>query len=151
MNHNLNIVLVEPQIPQNTGNIVRLCSCTNSKLFLVGKLGFSISEKQVRRAGLDYWDEVDIKQYPTLESLQKEFPNNAFYYLTTKTNNLYTKMDFKKGDFLVFGAESKGLPEELLFANPDKCLTIPMAESRRSLNLSNSVSIVLYEAIRQLN
>ena len=148
---NLRVVLVEPEIPQNTGNIVRLCSCTGSELYLVGKLGFVLSDKYLKRAGLDYWDNVNIKQYKNLEELISEYPDNSFYYLTTKTQRLYTDNSFKEGDFLVFGSETRGLPEDLLKNNPDKCLTIPMIEGQRSLNLSNSVAIVLYEAIRQIN
>jgi len=148
---NLRVVLVEPEIPQNTGNIVRLCACTGSELYLVGKLGFVLSDKYLKRAGLDYWDNVNIKQYKNLEELISEYPDNSFYYLTTKTQRLYTDNSFKEGDFLVFGSETRGLPEDLLKNNPDKCLTIPMIEGQRSLNLSNSVAIVLYEAIRQIN
>lgn len=144
------IVLVEPQIPQNTGNIARLCACTGAELYLVGKLGFILDEKRVKRAGLDYWDSVKIHRYNHLEDLEAEYPDNNFYYLTTKTKQLYTDNNFEEGDFIVFGAETKGLPEDLIFSNPNKCLTIPMLEGQRSLNLSNSVSIVLYEAIRQI-
>lgn len=146
---NFNIVLVEPEIPQNTGNIVRLCACSGSTLFLVGKLGFSTTDKYLKRAGLDYWNSADIKRYVSLDELQKEFPESSFYYLTTKTTSKYTDKQFKNGDFLVFGPETRGLDEELLKRNPESCLTIPMKEGQRSLNLSNSVAIVLYEAIRQ--
>ena len=149
MTHNFNVVLFEPEIPQNTGNIVRLCACTNCKLYLVGKLGFSISDKYLKRAGLDYWNDVEIVRTNTLEELQVQFPNSNFYYCTTKTRAKYTQRKFEKGDFFVFGPESRGLSEELLKNNPDTCITIPMAEGQRSLNLSNSVSIVVYEAIRQ--
>ena len=144
-----NIVLVEPEIPQNTGNIVRLCACMGANLYLVGKLGFSISEKHVKRAGLDYWEDVNIKQYASLEDLKKEFPDNNFYYFTTKTKKLYTDVNFKEGDFFVFGSETRGLAKNILDANMDKCLTLPMKEGQRSLNLSNTVAVAVYEGLRQ--
>lgn len=147
----LNIVLYEPEIPQNTGNIVRLAACTNSDVYLVGKLGFSIDSKHLKRAGLDYWDDVNIRRIEKIEDLWEEFPNNDFYYLTTKTKNYYTDVKFKDGDFLVFGPESRGIPEDLLFSKGEKSITIPMQENQRSLNLSNSVAIVVYEALRQIN
>lgn len=143
------IILVEPEIPQNTGNIARLCACTGSDLYLVGKLGFSLSDKYLKRAGLDYWDDVNVFQYANLEELQKEFPENNFYYLTTKAKKYYTEMNFKEGDFLVFGSETRGLPKELIEKNIETSLKISMKTDKRSLNLANSVSIVLYEAIRQ--
>jgi tRNA (cytidine/uridine-2'-O-)-methyltransferase len=145
-----NIVLVEPEIPQNTGNIARLCACTGSSLYLVGKLGFSLSDKYTKRAGLDYWDSVDVKKVDTLEQLQSENESGNFYYLTTKTKQSYTDVKFKEGDFLVYGPETRGLPGDLLSQNPQNCITIPMLDGQRSLNLSNSVAIVVYEAIRQL-
>lgn len=145
----LNIVLYEPEIPQNTGNIVRLAACTNCDVFLVGKLGFSIDSRHLKRAGLDYWDSVNIKRVEKLEDLWAEFPDSYFYYLTTKTNNIYTDIQFKNGDFLVFGPETRGLPEDLLFSKGSHSITIPMQEGQRSLNLSNSVAIVVYEALRQ--
>lgn len=146
---NFNVVLFEPEIPQNTGNIVRLCVCTNCKLFLVGKLGFSISDKYLKRAGLDYWENAEIERYNSLEELQKSYPESNFYYCTTKTKNKYTDIKYNKNDFFVFGPESRGLNEDLLRSNPENCITIPMMEGQRSLNLSNSVSIIIYEAIRQ--
>ncbi len=145
----LNIVLYEPEIPQNTGNIVRLAACTNADVYLVGKLGFSIDSRHLKRAGLDYWDSVNIKRVEHLEDLWKEFPDNDFYYLTTKTKNIYTEVKFKDGDFLVFGPETRGLPEDLIFAKGENSITIPMKDGQRSLNLSNSVAIVVYEALRQ--
>ena len=148
-NNSFNIVLFEPEIPQNTGNIVRLCACTGSRLFLVGKLGFSLSDKYLKRAGLDYWESVNITKYNSLEELQLDFPESNFYYLTTKSKKLYTSKQYKKGDFFVFGPETRGLPESILNNNPDTSVTIPMVEGQRSLNLSNSVAIVVYEAIRQ--
>ena len=144
-----NVVLFEPEIPQNTGNIARLCACTGSKLFLVGKLGFSLSDKYMKRAGLDYWNSVDIKKYDNLETLKSEYPNSNFYYLTTKSKKLYTDYKFKDGDFFVFGPETRGIPETILNANKESAITIPMIDGQRSLNLSNSVAIVIYEAIRQ--
>ncbi len=144
-----NIVLFEPEIPQNTGNIARLCACTGADLFLVGKLGFSLSDKYVKRAGLDYWDSVNITRYDTLDDLKNVYPNANFYYLTTKSKNIYTERKFEEGDFFVFGPETRGIPENILNANKEKCVTIPMSDGQRSLNLSNSVAIVLYEAVRQ--
>lgn len=144
----LNIVLYEPEIPQNTGNIARLCACTDSSLYLVGKLGFSLTDKYTKRAGLDYWDSVDLHKVNSMEELYKEFPNATFYYLTTKTKRKYTDIKFKEGDFIVFGPESRGLPAE--YVTSETALTIPMKEGQRSLNLSNSVAIVAYEVIRQI-
>lgn len=149
MEPNFNVVLFEPEIPQNTGNIVRLCVCTGCSLYLVGRLGFTISDKHLKRAGLDYWNDANIKRYNSLEELQNEFSSSNFYYCTTKSKNKYSNKKFKKGDFFVFGPESRGLKEELLFSTPEKCITIPMMDGQRSLNLSNSVAIVIYEAIRQ--
>lgn len=146
----MNIVLVEPQIPQNTGNIARLCACTGAKLFLVGKMGFILSDKKMKRAGLDYWDDVFIKHYENIEELMDEFNENNFYFISTKAKKTHFEAKFKKGDFLVFGSETAGLPRELIESNLDTSLLIPMAEGKRSLNLSNSASIVLYEAIRQV-
>ncbi|MCM1003219.1 MAG: tRNA (cytidine(34)-2'-O)-methyltransferase [Candidatus Gastranaerophilales bacterium] len=144
----LNIVLYEPEIPQNTGNIARLCACTGARLFLVGKLGFSLSSKYTKRAGLDYWDSVDLHKVNSMEELFQEFPDGRFFYLTTKTKRKYTDIEFKDNDFIVFGPESRGLPAEYVTA--ETALTIPMKEGQRSLNLSNSVAIVAYEVIRQL-
>lgn len=146
---NFNIVLFEPEIPQNTGNIARLCACTGAHLFLVGKLGFSLSDKYVKRAGLDYWDSVKLTKYDSLDDLISDYPESNFYYLTTKSKNLYTHKKFKQGDFFVFGPETRGIPEIILNENKDTSITIPMMDGQRSLNLSNSVAIVLYEAIRQ--
>lgn len=146
----LNIALYEPEIPQNTGNIVRLAACTNCDVYLIGKLGFSIDSKHLKRAGLDYWDSVNIRRIDKIDDLWAEFPNSDFYYLTTKTNNFYTNAKFKDGDFLVFGPESRGLPEDLIFSKGQNSITIPMQEGQRSLNLSNSVAIVVYEALRQI-
>ncbi len=149
INSKFNIVLFEPEIPQNTGNIARLCACTGSRLFLVGKLGFSLADKYLKRAGLDYWNSVEIFKYESLDILKSEYPGSVFYYLTTKSKNVYTDRTFKEGDFFVFGPETRGIPESILNANKDYSITIPMCEGQRSLNLSNSAAIVLYEAIRQ--
>lgn len=144
----LNIVLYEPEIPQNTGNIARLCACTGASLYLVGKLGFSLSDKYTKRAGLDYWDSVDLHKINTMDELIEANKGANFYYLTTKTKRKYTDIEFKEGDFIVFGPESRGLPER--YVTSQTALTIPMKEGQRSLNLSNSVAIVAYEHIRQL-
>ena len=144
----INIVLYEPEIPQNTGNIARLCACTGASLYLVGKLGFSLADKYTKRAGLDYWDSVDLHKINTMDELFAANPDANFYYLTTKTKRLYTDIEFKEGDFIVFGPESRGLPAE--YVTSETAITIPMKEGQRSLNLSNSVAIVAYEMIRQL-
>lgn len=149
INSSFNIALFEPEIPQNTGNIARLCACTGANLFLIGKLGFSLSDKYMKRAGLDYWNSVNVTQYSCIEDLWKDYPNSNFYYLTTKSKAKYTDRKFKSGDFFVFGPETRGLPETLLKEKEDSAITIPMLDSQRSLNLSNSVAIVVYEAIRQ--
>ena len=143
----LNIALYEPEIPQNTGNIARLCACTGASLYLVGKLGFSLSSKYTKRAGLDYWDSVDLHKVESMEELFNENKNATFYYLTTKTTRKYTDIEFKDGDFIVFGPESRGLPSQ--YVTDKNAITIPMREGQRSLNLSNSVAIVAYEVIRQ--
>ena len=143
----LNIVLYEPEIPQNTGNIARLCACIGASLYLVGKLGFSLSSKYTKRAGLDYWDSVDLHKVDSMDELYKEFPEANFYYLTTKSKKLYTDIEYKDGDFIVFGPETRGLPEK--YVTDKNAVTIPMKEGQRSLNLANSVAITAYEVIRQ--
>ena len=143
----INVALYEPEIPQNTGNIARLCACCGADLYLVGKLGFALTDKYTKRAGLDYWDSVNIKRVNSLEELQEIFPQANFYYLTTKSKKLYTDVEYKEGDFVVFGPESRGLPQE--YVTRDTAVTIPMIKEQRSLNLSNSVAITVYEAIRQ--
>ena len=143
----INVVLYEPEIPQNTGNIARLCACTGASLYLVGKLGFSLSSKYTKRAGLDYWDSVVLHKIDTMEELFEANKGANFYYLTTKTDKKYTDIKFQDGDFLVFGPETRGLPEK--YVKDEHALTIPMKEGQRSLNLSNSVAIVTYEVIRQ--
>lgn len=146
-----NIVLVEPEIPQNTGNIVRTCAATGCRLHLVRPLGFEISDRHLKRAGLDYWNDAEIFYYDRFEDVLSANPSSAFYYFTTKGLKAHSEARFEKGDFLVFGKETKGLPEELLKANKKQCLRIPMIGETRSLNLSNSVAIAVYEGLRQLD
>ena len=147
----LNIVLYEPEIPQNTGNIARLCACLGAKLYLVGRLGFILSDKYLKRAGLDYWDKLEIEHVESLDKLIEENKSSNFYYFTTKTDKIYTKINYKKGDFLIFGPETRGIPEDILNKNSSMCATIPMRKETRSLNLSNSVAIAAYEAFRQFD
>ena len=143
-----NVVLVEPEIPPNTGNIGRLCLATGSTLHLVEPLGFRLDDKQLKRAGLDYWDDVQLRTWKSFEELKRHHAAARFFFLTTKTNRPYFEVRFKAGDFLVFGRETKGLPEDLLAANETTTLTIPM-QGTRSLNLATAVGIVLFEAVRQ--
>lgn len=145
-----NIVLVEPEIPQNTGNIVRTCAATGSALHLVRPLGFDTSDKMLKRAGLDYWKDVDITYYDSIEEvMDKYYRGDNFYFMSTKGKAVYSSVSFKDGDFLVFGKETRGLNELLLERFYDKTLRIPMIGETRSLNLANSVALTLYEAIRQ--
>jgi tRNA (cytidine/uridine-2'-O-)-methyltransferase len=148
----LHIVLVEPQIPPNTGNIARSCAATNTRLHLVGPLGFSISEKAVKRAGLDYWKFVDLEYHESLRELLDKYGDNQLYLATTKGARLYTEVDYKDGDMLFFGKETAGLPKDFIEAHPQETIRIPMSDNTRtrSLNLSNSVNIVLFEALKQL-
>lgn len=152
---NLNIVLVEPEIPQNTGNIARTCAAIGAKLHLVHPLGFSITEKQVKRAGLDYWDKLEIEEHLSFnEFLNKYNPNTEnMYFVTTKGQHVYSDVDYTEMEnvFVLFGKETKGLPEDILKEHLDKTIRIPMRETLRSLNLSNSVAIVAYEVFRQNN
>jgi tRNA (cytidine/uridine-2'-O-)-methyltransferase len=144
-----NVVLVEPEIPPNTGNVGRLCLATRSTLHLVQPLGFSIDDRQLQRAGLDYWKEVDLRLWSSLGELEAAQPAGArYFFLTTKTSRRYFDVEFAPGDFLIFGRETKGLPEPLLAANAESLLTIPM-HGTRSLNLATAVAIVLFEAVRQ--
>jgi tRNA (cytidine/uridine-2'-O-)-methyltransferase len=144
-----NVMLIEPEIPPNTGNIGRLCLATGSTLHLVKPLGFSIDDRELRRAGLDYWKDVDVRLWDSLDDLQRaQDPAARLFFLTTKSNRAYYDVNFQPGDFLVFGRETKGLPEALLAANPGQLLTIPM-QGARSLNLATAVAIVLFEAMRQ--
>ena len=145
----LNVVLVEPEIPQNAGNIARTCAATGTRLHMIRPLGFEVTDKYLKRAGLDYWNLVEICYYDSFEQLQAKYPDGRFFYFTTKALHKYSEATFKDGDFLVFGKETKGLDEQLLLKNKDTCLRIPMFEQARSLNLSNSVAIALYEALRQ--
>jgi tRNA (cytidine/uridine-2'-O-)-methyltransferase len=144
-----NVVLIEPEIPPNTGNIGRLCLATGSTLHLVKPLGFSIDDRTLLRAGLDYWKEVDVRLWDSFEDLQRAQPPDVrLFFLTTKSDRAYYDVGFQPGDFLVFGRETKGLPEALLAAHGEQLLTIPM-QGTRSLNLATAVAIVLFEAIRQ--
>jgi len=144
-----NVVLVEPEIPPNTGNIGRLCLATRSKLHLVQPLGFDIDDRQLQRAGLDYWKEVDVQLWPSFAKLVHAQPAEArYFFLTTKTSRPYYTESFQPNDFLIFGRETKGLPESLLAANRNRLLTIPM-HGTRSLNLATAVAVVLFEAVRQ--
>jgi tRNA (cytidine/uridine-2'-O-)-methyltransferase len=145
-----NIVLVEPEIPPNTGNVGRLCLATGSTLHLVEPLGFSLEHRQLKRAGLDYWDEVEVRKWASLEELRAANEAGRFFFLTTKTTRAYYHVQFEPGDFLVFGRETRGLPEEVLRRNRENCLTIPM-QGTRSLNLATAVAIVLFEAMRQVD
>lgn len=148
----LNIVLVEPEIPHNTGSIARTCALTGVKLHLVRPLGFSVDDKHLKRAGLDYWHLVDITYYDSLDEVVEKHEGSDFYYATTKTSNIYTEKAYKDKSFFVFGKETKGLPEEVLEKNSDNCINIPIRKDiKRSLNLSNSANIIIYEALRQLN
>ena len=147
--HNLNIVLVEPQIPQNTGNISRTCAVTGARLHLVRPLGFEVSDRQLKRAGLDYWDKLDITYYDSLSDFFIKNKEGHFFYYTTKGKQVHSDAEFPDNSFLVFGREDKGLPESLLHDNPESCLRIPMRNELRSLNLSNSVAIAIYEVLRQ--
>ena len=144
-----NVVLVEPEIPPNTGNVGRLCLATRSTLHLVGPLGFSLDDRQLKRAGLDYWNEVHVRQWSSLDELQHRNASARFFYLTTKAKRPYFDVKFQPNDFLVFGRETKGLPERVLKENRDTCVTIPM-HGTRSLNLATAVAIVLFEAMRQV-
>lgn len=147
----LNIVLVEPQIPQNTGNIARTCAATGARLHLVKPLGFEIDDKKLKRAGLDYWHMLDIRFYENISEFYEKNAEGRFFYCTTKARNRYDEMQYKDGDYFVFGKETKGLDEALLKENPETCIRIPMTEGARSLNLSNSVAVVVYECLRQNN
>ena len=145
----LNIVLVEPEIPQNTGNIARTCAATGCVLHLVEPLGFSIDDKQLKRAGLDYWHFLDIRRYKNVEEFFEKNPNGRYFYLTTKAKHAYTDISFEDGDYFLFGKETRGLPEEMLMEHPERCIRIPMREGARSMNLSNSVAVTVFEALRQ--
>ncbi|GAB6926773.1 tRNA (uridine(34)/cytosine(34)/5-carboxymethylaminomethyluridine (34)-2'-O)-methyltransferase TrmL [Paenibacillus sp. JCM 10914] len=147
----LHIVLVEPEIPANTGNIARTCAATGTHLHLVRPLGFNTDDKTLKRAGLDYWYAVHIEYHDSFEELQALYPHSRYFFATTKANKRYADIQFQDEDFLVFGKETKGLPPELLQANLDTCIRMPMTDKVRSLNLSNSAAIVVFEALRQLD
>ena len=146
----LNIVMVEPEIPQNTGNVARTCAATGARLHLVGPMGFTIDDKKLKRAGLDYWKYLDITYY---DSLADFFEKNdgTYFYFTTKGRQTHSDVNYPDNCYLLFGKETKGLPEDFLHANPDRCVRLPMREGLRSLNLSNSVAIAVYEVLRQGN
>ena len=147
----MNIVLLEPEIPANTGNIGRTCVATGTSLHLIGPLGFSLEEKQLRRAGLDYWKNLDLHIYSSYEEFRQKNPGAKIYMATTKARKIYTEVEYEPDCFLMFGKESAGIPEELLLEIQVNCVRIPMNESIRSLNLSISAAVVLYEALRQNN
>jgi len=148
---NLNIVLVEPEIPPNTGNIVRLCAAVGANLHLVKPLGFSIDDKHLKRAGLDYWPLVNIKIYENFSDFEAQNPKGQRFLATTKASNFYTSVEYNCGCYLVFGRETKGLAPEILKLYPDNQIRLPMVNEARSLNLANSVAIVTYEVLRQWN
>lgn len=152
----MKIVLHQPEIPQNTGNIGRTCAATGSSLHLIEPLGFRLNEKEIRRAGMDYWEKLDVRRYMNYEEFLRETkedregcPGAKIWYATTKAGRTYTEVSFGPEDYLMFGKESAGIPEEILVENEEQCIRIPMLPEIRSLNLANSVSIVLYEALRQ--
>jgi len=145
----MHIVLVEPEIPANTGNIARTCAATGAVLHLVRPLGFSTADKYLKRAGLDYWHLVEIRYHDSFSELKRKYSGGNFCFVTTKGGNWYTEVEYPSGSFLVFGKETQGLPVGLLEANLDRCVRIPMVGPARSLNLANSVAVVLYEALRQ--
>ncbi len=148
---NINIVLVEPEIPQNTGNIARTCAAIGAKLHLVKPLGFEISDKTLKRAGLDYWDKLDVIYYENLKEFMEKNNKSHMFFITTKAKKYYSQINYNNYDnvYLLFGKETKGLPEDLLQDNMENCIRIPMKENIRSLNLSNSVAIIVYEVLRQ--
>lgn len=145
----LNIVLVEPEIPQNTGNIARTCAATGARLHLVRPMGFEVDDKKLKRAGLDYWYLLDITYYENLQDFFEKNPDGKFYYFSTKAQKRHSDVSYPDDAYLVFGKETKGLPEELLMENKEACVRIPMIDDARSLNLSNSVAIAVYETLRQ--
>jgi len=144
-----NIVLFNPQIPPNTGNIGRLCVNAGAKLHIVKPIGFDITEKAVKRAGLDYWEKLDLTIWENIEDFLKSVNTSRCFFATTKTDKPYFEAEFKPGDYIIFGSETKGIDEEILKTYPDNCITIPMTKEGRSLNLAVSTGIILYEAIRQ--
>ncbi len=149
----LHVVLVEPEIPQNTGNIIRTCAATGAQLHLVRPLGFSLEDRYMKRAGLDYWSLAEMKVWDSWDQLNDAYPDSRYFFATTKGVHNYTQANYRQGDFLVFGKETQGLPRPLLEQNKEWCIRIPMSEDvrARSLNLSNAVAIVVYEALRQMD
>lgn len=145
----MHIILHQPEIPANTGNIGRTCVATGTALHLIEPLGFRLDEKSIRRAGMDYWAHLDVTRYINFQEFREKHPGAKIWYATTKAKRLYTEADFGQDDYIMFGKESAGIPEELLVENESTCIRVPMMEEIRSLNLSNSVAIVLYEALRQ--
>ena len=145
----MNIVLHQPEIPANTGNIGRTCVATDTKLHLIEPLGFRLNEKEIKRAGMDYWEHLDVTRYVNFEEFIEKNPNAKIWMATTKAKHVYTDVSYGPDDFIMFGKESAGIPEEILVEHEETCIRIPMLEKIRSLNLSNSVAIVLYEALRQ--
>lgn len=145
----MNIVLFQPEIPANTGNIGRTCVATDTKLHLIEPLGFRLNEKEIKRAGMDYWEHLDVARYINFDDFLKKNPNAKIWMATTKARQVYTEVSYGPEDYIMFGKESAGIPEEILVENEAACIRIPMLEKIRSLNLSNSVAIVLYEALRQ--
>lgn len=154
----INIVLMEPEIPYNTGNIGRTCVITGSRLHLIRPYGFQINDKMLKRAGLDYWHKVDVTEHDSIEAFYQYVADVSngdnsprIYYATTKGRHRYTDVKYRDGDYIIFGRETAGIPEEILIRHPDDCIRIPMLPEERSLNLSNSAAIILYEALRQLD
>ena len=147
----LNIVLFEPEIPANTGNIGRTCVATGTRLHLIEPLGFRLNEKSIKRAGMDYWEHLDVTRYINFDEFLEKNPGAKIYMATTKGQHVYTEVNYEPDCYIMFGKESAGIPEEILVKNPDTCIRIPMLSEIRSLNLSNSVAVVLYEALRQNN
>lgn len=145
----MNIVLVEPEIPQNTGNIARTCAATGSRLHIIKPMGFTIDDKKLKRAGLDYWHLLGVQYYENIDEFFGEHKDGRFFFSTTKAQHRHDEVQYRDDDFLVFGKETKGLDESLLKDHPDECIRIPMIAEARSLNLSNAVAVVLYEALRQ--
>jgi len=145
----MNIILHQPEIPANTGNIGRTCVATGSSLHLIEPLGFRLDEKSIKRAGMDYWDKLDVHRYANFEEFKEQHPDARIFMATTKAHHKYTDVEFGPDDYIMFGKESAGIPEEILVDYEDTCIRIPMLSDIRSLNLSNSVAIVLYEALRQ--
>lgn len=149
MTYTLNIVLVEPQIPQNTGNIARTCAATGARLHIIRPMGFQIDDKKLKRAGLDYWHLLDITYYDNLDDFFSKNPDGSYYFFTTKGKKIYSDVDYPNNTFIFFGREDAGLDEKLLYDNYDNCVRVPMIGDARSLNLSNTVAIATYEVLRQ--